>query len=92
MTIKQIWSYRKLPICLFLAVLRKLSFNSFGWRSYIDSPLRLDGASNISIGNYCYIAYKTWLAAKPLTGQNVKLIIEDGCSIGCLSLYNVDSF
>lgn len=54
----------------------------FGWRSIISHPLRIDGAKNISIGNGCSIQYKTWLAAMPYTGENPKLIIEDGCRIG----------
>lgn len=57
-------------------------FRNFGLHSVVRSPLRVDGAKNISVGNRCSIQYKTWLAAMPLTGYNVKLVIEDGCSIG----------
>ena len=61
----------------------KYIMRNFGWRSYINSPLRIDGAKNICIGNFCSIQYNTWLAAMPLTGNiDVKLVIEDGCSIG----------
>lgn len=57
-------------------------FRRFGWLSYINNPLRIDGAKRISIGERCTIQYKTWLAANPLTGLDAKLVIEDGCSIG----------
>lgn len=60
----------------------KLRYKNFGWLSYINNPLRIDGAKHIYIGNRCTIQYKTWLAANPLTGETAKLIIEDGCNIG----------
>lgn len=60
-----------------------LSFKKFGKKSYINSPLRLDGAWNIAIGNRVYVGYKTWLAALPLTGaERCSLMIGDDCSIG----------
>ena len=60
----------------------KSRFARFGWLSFINSPLRIDGAKRIIIGNKCNIQYKTWLAAMPLTGKDARLIIEDGCNIG----------
>lgn len=54
----------------------------FGWRSILNSPLKIDGAKNISIGSRCIVQYKTWLAAMPLTGYEPKLFIDDGCCIG----------
>lgn len=82
MVIKKIWKYRCLILHLPKTIGYKIAFRRFGWRSYINRPLRIDGANNISIGDKCTIQYKTWLAANPQTGFDAKLIIEDGCSIG----------
>lgn len=76
------WAHRFLPLRLLKAVYWKIIFCRFGWQSYINHPLRIDGAHRIIIGNKCVVAYKSWLAAKAQTGEDPKLIIEDGCSIG----------
>lgn len=56
---------------------------SIGSHSYIDHPLRIDGANSIFIGNRVSIKYKSWIASKPLTGTgSSKLVFEDGCVIG----------
>lgn len=56
---------------------------SIGANSYIISPLRIDGAKNISIGKDTIIQHKAWLAAMLLTdSQSVELKIGDGCTIG----------
>lgn len=61
----------------------KYSFSSFGSRSYIISPLKIDGIKNIKIGKNVYVSYKTWLAALPLTGhESCELVIGDGTNIG----------
>jgi len=61
----------------------KLIFGSIGIYSIIKSNLKIDGGKRIFIGNKVNIAYKSWLAALPLTGeQNCQLIIEDGCNVG----------
>jgi acetyltransferase-like isoleucine patch superfamily enzyme len=61
----------------------KVVFKRMGDRSKIISPLKIEGYSNISIGSRVNIAYKTWLAAVPLTGAiNCKLVIGNGTSIG----------
>ena len=57
-------------------------FSHLGFRSVIYSPLRIDCGKNISIGKGVRICYKTWLAANPLTGNNARLEIGDGCAIG----------
>ena len=67
---------------LISAIIYKYSFQKFGISSIYDRPLRYKGSKNISIGNHCVIQYKTWLEALPLTGNNVQLIIEDGCVVG----------
>lgn len=61
---------------------RKLQLNSFGWKSRLISPLKINGGKNISIGDNVLIEYKSWLAALPLTGGKSELVIEDGCVIG----------
>ncbi|MHA3787235.1 acyltransferase [Flavobacterium hauense] len=49
-------------------------------------PLNINGIKNISVGNNVNIAYKSWLAAMPLTGaEGCELIIGDGTSIGNLN-------
>lgn len=61
----------------------KSRFKLFGRKSYIYSPLSLNGMENIIIGNNVVIAYKTWLAALPHTGENeCCLEIRDGAIIG----------
>lgn len=50
--------------------------------SRIISPLKLDGIRNFNIGKYVTVNKSTWLAAMPLTGENVELVIEDGTVIG----------
>ncbi len=60
----------------------KHRFSSLGFRSVVDSPLRIDGGRSIFIGKKVHIGYKSWLAAMPLTGKSVNLTIEDGCAIG----------
>lgn len=58
-------------------------FAKIGLKSYIYSPLQINGGKNIYIGNHVGIHYKTWLAANLLTGEeSCRLIIEDGCTIG----------
>lgn len=57
--------------------------NKLGDKSYIISPLRIDGPSNIDIGKNVFIEYKTWLAALPLTAEkSCCLKIGNHCSIG----------
>lgn len=61
----------------------KAILGRIGNHSYIDSPLRIDGADSIYIGNGVHIKYKSWIASKPLTGtESSKLVFEDGCVIG----------
>lgn len=60
-----------------------MKFSTFGLHSGMQSPLRIDGAKNIMIGDHVTIQYKSWLGALPLTGSdNATLIIEDGTVIG----------
>jgi len=58
-------------------------FGSYSFDSTIISPLGIDGSKNIYIGKGVTVAYKTWLAALPLTGEKkCELIIKDGVVIG----------
>ena len=58
-------------------------FGRLGKKSYVCSPLRIDGAKNIVIGKNVFVAYKSWLAALPLTGEeNCALELHDGVTIG----------
>lgn len=58
-------------------------FKRLGFLSFINKPLRINGAQNIEIGRRVIIEYKTWLAAMPLSGTiNPILKIGDGSIIG----------
>jgi len=72
-------------LCYYLLIYpyHKMILKSLGGRTKIICPLKIHGASNISIGSRVNIEYKTWLAAVPLTNMpNCSLVIEDGTSIG----------
>lgn len=72
-----------LPFRLFFTIVYKSKFQSFGWRSVIISPLRIDGGKRICIGNRVIVNYKSWLASTSETGYtDSSLILEDGCTIG----------
>lgn len=61
----------------------RIILGKIGLRSFVCSPLCINGGKNIFIGNRVRIHYKTWLASLPLTGaKECRLVIEDGCVIG----------
>jgi acetyltransferase-like isoleucine patch superfamily enzyme len=61
----------------------KIIFKQFGNNSLIISPLKINGAQNISIGHRVVVQYKTWLAAVPHTGEvECNLTIGVGTNIG----------
>lgn len=71
------------PKRFLFAIFYKFKLGSFGWKSIIINPLRLDGKKRIFIGNNVIVNYKTWLASTPETGyKKGLLILEDGCRIG----------
>jgi len=78
--------YLRIKNTLFIRIYRlfyKRKFKEFGEKSSVVFPLKINGMSNISVGNNVYIAYKTWLAALPHTGdKNCLLEIGDGTVIG----------
>ena len=58
-------------------------YKKLGSLSYIDRPLRVNGANNIIIGKKVYIHYKSWIASVPLTDVSSPiLIIGDESIIG----------
>lgn len=77
--LKRIWRLRYRLYCLWW----RCQFQSFGKKSVIVSPLSIDGKENIRVGNRVFIAYKTWLAALPHTGESSCLLeFQDGVVIG----------
>jgi acetyltransferase-like isoleucine patch superfamily enzyme len=68
---------------LFMYPYYRIIFKRMGGRTRVVSPLRIEGAANISLGNRVVINYKAWLAALPLTGlPTANLVIGDGTTIG----------
>lgn len=57
-------------------------FKYVGKQARLYNPLHVDGISAISIGNNTSIHEGTWLAAVPLTGNEVQLVIKNGTTIG----------
>lgn len=53
-----------------------------GKKSRVYKPLRVDGIENIMIRDNVVVHDGTWLAALPLTGHNVQLVLEDGVTLG----------
>jgi len=64
---------------IFLKIYR---FKHFGSQSYIVKPLQIDGFENITIGNNVIVSSRSWMAALPLTGQKVQLLLNDGVHLG----------
>lgn len=60
----------------------KPQFGRISFSSYIDSPLRINGAENIYLDANVEIHYKSWLGATPSTGLTPQLIIRKGTIIG----------
>lgn len=57
-------------------------FKHVGKKSRVYKPLRVDGIENIMIRDNVVVHDGTWLAALPLTGHNVQLVLEDGVTLG----------
>lgn len=78
-----LWQLMHLPLRICHYFYYKYKLGGVTWSTFIDSPLEIYGGKNIFIGNRASIHYKTWLAAKPLTGEEkCRLVIKDGCTIG----------
>lgn len=67
---------------LFVYPIYKLKFKNIGNRTRIKNPLKIDGMTNISIGNNVLIQYKTWLASVPLANNACELVIGNNSVIG----------
>lgn len=80
----KILHYYNAIIIRVITLLYQHSFKNFGKKSYLNFPLKIAGAENISIGHNTFIGYKSWLAAVPHTGfdKECSLVIDDGVSIG----------
>lgn len=74
--------FSRLFYYLFIFPIYKLRFGKLGSRTYIRSPLQLDGTSRMFIGSRVGVGYKTWLAANSLTQEKASLTIGDGTHIG----------
>lgn len=59
-----------------------IQFKHFGKKSKLVAPMRIDGKSNMIVGDNVYIGYHVWLGAMALTGENPLLEIQNGCRIG----------
>lgn len=72
------WLYAKIFSLLF-----RRSFGRFGKNVRIISPVSIEGAKNIYLGDNILVAAQSCLAAVPLTGgPDCSLEVGDGCTIG----------
>lgn len=58
------------------------SFKHVGSGARVYNPLKIEGIRSISLGDNVLVSEGTWLAAMPLTGKNVELVVSDGTCIG----------
>lgn len=79
MSIYNFWN--KVSTRLFTLMLKR-DFKSFGIGSFIQKPLKIDGAKNISIDDNVFIAKNVWLGALPHTGGTCQITIGMGSRIG----------
>lgn len=63
-------------------LLNRCRFKHVGNGTCVFKPLHVDGIGNISLGGHVFVHEGTWLAAMPLTENDVQLIIGDGAVIG----------
>ena len=63
-------------------LLNRWRFKYVGKGVRVYKPLHIDGIDNITLGDYVSVHEGTWLAAIPLTGNEVQLDIEDGVTLG----------
>jgi len=71
------------PIIIYRRYRNRRKFSSFGERSTIINPLRINGSERISIGNNVRIGSQSWIAAMPLTNyEKCELVFQDGATIG----------
>lgn len=63
-------------------LLNRWRFKHVGEGTRLYKPLHIDGIGNITLGDHVSVHEGTWLAAIPLTGNEVQLDIEDGVTLG----------
>lgn len=63
-------------------LLNKWRFKHIGKNTRVYRPLCVDGIENITLGDDVVVHDYTWLAALPLTGQGVQLVLNDGVTLG----------
>lgn len=76
-------SFQKIIKKILSLLLYQWRFKRFGKKSRIESPLSIEGAKHIIVGERVLIKPKTWLACLPYTGEsNPVLSIGDDSVIG----------
>jgi acetyltransferase-like isoleucine patch superfamily enzyme len=60
----------------------KLQFKKIGKRTRLKYPLKIQGKSNITLGNNVLVQYKTWLASVPMANNTSELVIGNNSVIG----------
>lgn len=74
---------KKLSYRCVISPFQRLLMGACGKKTYIPLSTRMDGSTNIFVGEAVFIGRQSWLAAMPLTGStNCRLIIGDGTYIG----------
>lgn len=81
-TIRRLLGFPKWIVRNRYILLYRTKFKYVGTGARIIKPLQVDGIKNISIGNGAVVHEGTWLAAMPMTGEDVELIISDGVCLG----------
>lgn len=69
-------------ISTFYGIILSPFFMKAGKNLLINSPLKIDGFKNISLGDNVRIGYKSWIAASEIDGKRGCLQIGSGCAIG----------
>lgn len=57
-------------------------FKSFGAKSHVAGPFRVDGVTRISIGSATFVQGGGWLYCVGIDGADASLSIGDGCVLG----------
>lgn len=60
----------------------RMQFRKYGRHTLIYSPIAVEGKENIEIGSHVTVGTGGWIAARNLTGNDPKLTIGEGTSIG----------
>lgn len=63
-------------------IINRWRFKKVGKRVSVIKPLRIEGLKSISLGDRVIVNKGSWLAALPLTGYNVQIVLKDGVALG----------